>query len=286
MHIYFKQIFDTLGRFVLFPKLPGKHGLQDRILGLDENARREFDNERKEDLEIYLNLLIEIDKARDDSILKEFLTQTPLNDLNKEIEKARLNVPHNAPEKVIQAVQQTFQSVYKIFESWNVPNVPIEDSLKEKITKIEEIKVAMNELLANEVNRLRILRIKEKELNELEQRRQSSDGALGIIENLKKKMFVSEESPNSVENIACIQMLHNFIEEGIREENKIMDKIEVMKKDIKTVIARCDAVLTLFTEITSQKSETEARSRLPELDKLIDISKYIEYSVRLLGQYK
>lgn len=57
-------------KMVLLPKLPDKHSLQDLIKDYDEYSRKQFWHERKEDLEIYLNMLIENDKIRDSKIMK------------------------------------------------------------------------------------------------------------------------------------------------------------------------------------------------------------------------
>lgn len=46
---------------VMLPKLPEKHSLQDQLKDYDEQSRIQFCEERKEDLEIYLNMLAEID---------------------------------------------------------------------------------------------------------------------------------------------------------------------------------------------------------------------------------
>ena len=57
LHIYIKYKFSG-SKMVILPKLPSKHGIHEMI-DIWEESKAEFFNERKEDLEIYLNLLVE-----------------------------------------------------------------------------------------------------------------------------------------------------------------------------------------------------------------------------------
>jgi hypothetical protein len=84
-------------KIVLLPKLPEKHSIQDRIKEYDEYNRKQFWYERKEDLEIYLNILIENDKIRDSKVMKEFLGPSELDELNKQISQLQIVTPNTKP---------------------------------------------------------------------------------------------------------------------------------------------------------------------------------------------
>lgn len=111
----------------------------------------DFFNERKEDLEIYLKLLVESEVIRESPILKEFLEEGQIDKLEEEISKANLNIPSSAPEKAYLAIKKTFNSVKNMFENFNAPVLEIDPSLKSKIEKIEKIKATMVDLLTLEL---------------------------------------------------------------------------------------------------------------------------------------
>lgn len=80
---------------------------------------------------------------------------------------------------MVHAFKQTFQSVYKVLENWNAPSVEVEKPLKQKITKIEQIKATMNELLEVEMQRIKSLKVKQRELTNLK-----GGGETGILKSV------------------------------------------------------------------------------------------------------
>lgn len=142
LHLYFRYI---VGKSVplMVPKLPNKHAIQD-YMEFEEDSKAEFLNERKEDLEIYLNLLVENECIRDDPVLKQFLEEGPTDKLDEEINKANFKIPSSAPEKAYYIIKKTINSVKSIFDNFNAPAIEVDPGLKSKIEKIERIKSSMS----------------------------------------------------------------------------------------------------------------------------------------------
>lgn len=63
--------------------------------------------------------------------------------------------------------------------------------------------------------------------------------------------------------------------------------MEEMKKQIKTMISRCDSVLELFEEIVGEKEEQEkVIKKLIELEMKIEEDKYVKEGLRVLNSYE
>lgn len=125
---------------MLLPKLPDKHSLQDQLKEFDEHSRSQFNQERKEDLEIYLNMLAENEEIRSNDRFKEFLNSSELEDFNKHVENLHIVVPITKPEKVIHAVKTTLNSIYKYWENWKLPALDIPDALAKKLIRVNKIR--------------------------------------------------------------------------------------------------------------------------------------------------